>query len=33
MNEFLQQNVKECGFHDHSDASNAALHGTISVAN
>ena len=27
------QNVENCGFHDHGDADNAALQGTISIAN
>jgi plastocyanin len=32
-NTALFQDVKNCGFHDHGDHDNAALQGTISVAN
>jgi hypothetical protein len=27
------ESVRTCGFHDHGDADNAALHGSITVAN
>jgi len=27
------ESVRACGFHDHGDAGNAALHGSITVAN